>query len=155
MMKWKDRTSTDIFKINPRTGNIRQNIQWLSSQALYVFLLHHPLNGLGNGNLCSLQEVMHASDPAMEKYKNVCEDFPNLEILTKSSTPGEIQLTFRHATVGNNSLGESVQDFALVGDLGSPSIISFNFEIAFSPDGEKICLPIVEVLLCAVAGDLA
>ena len=75
-------------------------------------------------------------------------------ILTKSSTPGEVQLTFGDVTVGNKSLGESVQAFALVGGLGSPSIISFNLKMAFAPDREKIRLPIAEVLLCAV-GDLA
>ena len=42
---------------------------------------------------------MHASEPAAEKYKRVCEDFPNLAILTKSATPGKIQVTFGHATV--------------------------------------------------------
>ena len=119
-----------------------------------AFLLHHPLNGLGNENLRSVQEAMRASDPSTEKYKNVCEDFPNLGILTKSSTPGKIQLTFGHATVRNKSLGESVQDFALAGDLNSPSVISFNIEIAFAPDGEKIRLPIAEVLLRAAASDL-
>ena len=127
----------------------------ISFHALSAFLLHHPLNGLGNANLHSVQEAMRASDPGTEKYKNVCEDFPNLGILTKSSTPGEVQLTFGHATVGNKSLEESIQDFALAGDLGSPSIISFNLEIAFAPEVEKIRLPITEVLLRAAAGDLA
>ena len=45
--------------------------------------------------------------------------------------------------------------FALMGNLSSPSVISFNIEIAFATDGEKIRLPITEVLLRAVAGDLA
>ena len=69
-----------------------------------AFLLHHPLNGLGNANLRSLQEAMRASEPDTEKYKNVCENFPNLGILTKSSTPGKVQLTFGYTTVGNKSL---------------------------------------------------
>ena len=46
-------------------------------------------------------------------------------------------------------------DFALAGDLSSPSVIPFNIEIAFATDGEKICLPSAEVLLRAAAGDLA
>ena len=66
----------------------------------------------------------------------------------KSSMPGEVQLTFVHAVFGNKSLEESVQAFTLVGNLGSPSIIFFNLEIAFATDGEKISLPIAEVLLC-------
>ena len=96
-----------------------------------------------------------ASEPATEKYKKVCEDFPNLGILTKIFTPGEVQLTFGHSIVGNKSLGESIHAFALAGNLGSPPVISFNLEITFAPEGEKIGLPITEVLLCAAAGDLA
>ena len=84
---------------------------------------------------------MRASKPAAENFKNVCEDFPNIGILTKSSTPGEIQLTFGYAAVGNKSLGESVVAFSLTGDLSSPSVISFNIKIAFAADGEKIRLP--------------
>ena len=127
----------------------------ISSHTLSAFLLHHPLNGLGNANLRSVQEAMRASEQATKKYKNVCEDFPNLGILTKSSTPGKVQLTFGHATVSNKSLGESIQAFALGGDLGSPSVISFNLEIEFAPDGEEIRLPITEDLLRAAAGNLA
>ena len=76
----------------------------ISSHGLSACLLHHPLNGIGNENFRSVQEAMRASEPATEKYKNVCEEFPNLGILTKSSTLGEVQLTFGHATVGNKSL---------------------------------------------------
>ena len=120
-----------------------------------MFILHHQLNVLGNENLLLVQEVMRASYPAADKYKNVCEDFTNLGILTESSTPEEIQLPFGHAAVGKKSLGESVVAFALAGDLGSPSVISFNIEIAFATDREKIRLPIAEVLLRADGGDLA
>ena len=127
----------------------------ISSNALSVFLLHHPLNGLENENIRSVQEVMRVSEPAADQYKNVCEDFLNLGILTKSSTPGDIQLTFGHAAVGNKSLGESIVVFAITGDLGSPSVISFNLEIAFATDCEKIFLLIAEVLLCAGMGNLA
>ena len=42
----------------------------------------------------------------------------------------------------------------LAGNLGSPSVISFNLEIDFAPNREKIRLPIVEVLLRAAAGNL-
>ena len=127
----------------------------ISTNDLFVFLLHHHLNGLGNENLCLVQEVMHASKLTADTYKNVCKNFPNFCILTKSSTPGEIQLTFGHAAVGNNSLGESVVVIALMGDLGLPSVIYFNIDIAFTTDGEKIRLLIIEVLLHAAAGDLA
>ena len=118
----------------------------ISSHALSAFLLDHPLNGLGNSNLRSVQEVVRASKPATEKFKDICTDFPNLALLTKSSTPGEIQITFGNSTVGNKSLGETLQAFALAGNRASPSVIYFNLEIAFSPEGEKIRLPITEGL---------
>ena len=120
-----------------------------------MFLLHHHINGIGNKNLCSVQEVMHTSEQAADKFKKICEDFPNLAILTKSSTLGEMQLTFGHAAVGNKSFRESVVAFALAGNLSSPSVISLKIEIAFDADGNKIRLPIVEVLLHTDDGDLA
>ena len=61
---------------------------------------------------------------------------------------------FDHATVGNNSLGESVVDFSLVGDLSPPSIVSIKTDIAFAADNDKISLLIEEALLRATAGDL-
>ena len=81
----------------------------VSSHALSAFLLDHPLNRLGNSNLWSIQEVIQASKPGTEKFKDICTDFPNLAILTKSSTPGKIQLTFGHSTFGNKSLGGTLQ----------------------------------------------
>ena len=48
---------------------------------------------------------MRANEQDSEKYKKVCEDFPNFAILTKSATPGEVQLMFGHATIGNKSFG--------------------------------------------------
>ena len=98
----------------------------ISTNALSVFLLHHHLNGIGNKNKRSVQEVMCARELAADKFKKFCEDFPNLAILTKSSTPGEIQFTFGHTAVGNKSLGEYVVAFALAGNLRSPSVILFN-----------------------------
>ena len=64
-------------------------------------------------------------------------------------------MKFVHASVGNKPLGESVVVFALAGSLNSPSVVSINMDIAFATDGEKIHLPITEVLLCDAAGDLA
>ena len=97
---------------------------------------------------------MRAIEPAADKFNRVCEDFPNLAILPKSSTPGKIKLTFGHAAVGNKSLGKYVVDFALAGDLSSPSVIYFKIKIAFAADGDKIRIHITEVLLCAANGDL-
>ena len=89
-----------------------------------MFFLHSHLNRLRNKNLRSIQDVMRMREPAVKKFKRVCKDFPNLSILTKSSTPGETQLTFGHSAVGNKSLGESVMAFALAGDLSLPYVIS-------------------------------
>ena len=127
----------------------------ISTNALSLFLVHRHPKGIGKNNLRLVQEVMRAIELDTDKFKKVCEDFPNLAILTKSSTPGDIQLTFGHAAVSNKSLGESVVDFCLAGDLSSPSVILFNIEIAFAADGDNIRLPIAEVLLCAAAGNLA
>ena len=127
----------------------------ISTNALSVFILHHHLNGIGNKNLRLVQDVMRASEPAADKFKRVYEDFTNLAILTKSSTPGNIQLTLGHVAVGNKSLGEYVVALALAGDLSSPSVISFNIDIVFAADGHNIRLPIAEVLFRAAAGDLA
>ena len=87
----------------------------ISTKTLYVFILHHHLNGLRKNNLRSIQYVMRASNPAAEKYKRVCKYLPNITILTNSAISGKIQLTFRHAAVGKKSLGEYVVAFALTG----------------------------------------
>ena len=57
----------------------------ISTNALSVFILRHHLNGLGNKNTRSIQEIICASEPSTKKYKKGCEDFPNLAILTKSA----------------------------------------------------------------------
>ena len=89
----------------------------ISTNALSILILHHHINGIGNNNLCSIQDVMRASELSTEKYKRVCKDFPNFSIFTKSVMPGKIQLMFVHMAVGKKSLGESVVDFALAGNL--------------------------------------
>ena len=45
--------------------------------------------------------------------------------------------------------------FSLAVNLSSPSVISFNVDITFAADGDKIHLLISEVLLRAAASDLA
>ena len=76
----------------------------LSSKALSTFILHNNINVLYDNNLCLIQDIMCKSETASEKFKCVCKDLPNLAILKKSTTPGEVQLTFVHASVGNKSL---------------------------------------------------
>ena len=98
----------------------------LSTNALSVFILHHHQNGICNKNIRSIQDIMRASKPDAEKYKNVCDDFPNIAILIKSATPVKVRLLFVNTTVGNKSLGESVVEFALAGNLDSPSVVLIN-----------------------------
>ena len=86
----------------------------ISTKALSMFILHQCQNGVCNKNLRSIQELMRTSDPANKKFKYVCEDFPNFSILAESATPGDIQLTFAHASIGNKSLGGSVTEFSLI-----------------------------------------
>ena len=86
---------------------------------------------------------MRASELAAKKYKKVCEDLPNLAVLTRSATPNKVQLTFSHATVGNKSLGESIVAFYLAEVLISPSMVSIKMDIAFASDGDKLRLPIM------------
>ena len=95
----------------------------LSTNTLSVFIPHNHQSGLCNKSLCSIQYIMPASEMDAEKYKKVCDNFPNLAILTKSATPGEVQLTFAHVAVGNKPLGESVVAFSQAGNIDSPSVI--------------------------------
>ena len=98
---------------------------------------------------------MRLIKPSAKKFKRVYEDFPNLAILTKSATPGKIELTFIQTAVLNKSLGESVVAFVLAVNLSSPSVIHLEIKIAFCADRDKIRLPIAGVLLRATFGVLA
>ena len=60
----------------------------LSTNAFFVLILHHHQNVIYNNNLCSIQDIMRASEPASKKYKKGCDDFPNLAIIIKSAIPG-------------------------------------------------------------------
>ena len=104
------------LKKNQDTGNI-MNLKMISTDALSVFIFHHHQNIICNNNLRSIQDIMRKNKTAFKKYKKVCDDYPNLAILNKSATPGEVQLTFTHASVGKKSLGGSVAAFALAGSL--------------------------------------
>ena len=98
---------------------------------------------------------MHTSEPTNEKFKCVCEDLPNMVILTRSTTPREEKMTFMHASVGNKSPGESVTPFTLVGSLEAPALVSINADIAFAYASNNIWLPVTEVLLLAAISNLA
>ena len=57
--------------------------------------------------------MMRSDEPAGAKFKHVRADFPNIALLNKSATLGNIQLTSCHASVGNNSLGETATALSL------------------------------------------
>ena len=74
---------------------------------------------------------MHLDDPFGSKFKRVYMDLPNLEVLTKRAIPGDIQVTYAHASVGNKFLKKTVTDFALSGYLEAPTVDSIDIECAF------------------------
>ena len=51
------------------------------------------------------------------KFKCVCADFPNIVLLTKSATPGNIQVTFGHVSAKNKYFRETTTTFALAVSL--------------------------------------
>ena len=57
--------------------------------------------------------------------------------------------------VGKKILGENVTAFALAGYLESLTVLYIDAKRGFAVSGDKIRLPITEVLLCAIVGDLA
>ena len=122
---------------------------------LLLFILNNNQNRACNLNLCLIQYLMCSYKPAGANFKRVCVDFPNITLLTKSTTPGNIQANFGRASFGNKSLGSTFTTFTLVGSLESSTVVSIDAERAFTISGDKIRLPAMEVLLCAVIGDLA
>ena len=98
---------------------------------------------------------MHSDDPDISKSKRVRTDFYNLVLLTKSTTPGEVQATYAHVSIGNKPLGKKVTTFALAGSPKTPTMVSINIERAFAEDSKKICPARMEVLFCAATGELA
>ena len=124
------------------------------SNALSIFLLDYDQNGVCNRNLQLIQDIMRSDEPDRTNFKCVCACFPNPVLLIKSATPGDIQDTFGHASIGNKSLGETVTAFALAGSLESPMVVSIDADITFSSTGEKIRLPVMKVLLRAAVDNL-
>ena len=125
----------------------------ISTNALSIYILQHDQNEISDQNICSIQDAMRSDKPASSKFKRVSTDFPNLAVLTKSATPGEIQEMYAHTSVGNNTLGKIVTAFALARSFEATTMILINIERAFAGDGEKICLPKTEVLLHAAADE--
>ena len=127
----------------------------INSNALSLFLLNHDQNGVFNHNLRSIQYLMRSDEPNGTKFKHVHADSTNIALLTKRATPGNIQVTFDHAPVGNKYFGETVTAFDITLSLESPVVVSINTKRAFDSAGEHIRLPVTEVLLCAAVGNIA
>ena len=114
---------------------------------LSIYTLQHKQNKICENNLRLIQEAMRLDDLAGSKFKRISTDFPNLEILSKSVTPGEIQATYLHTSVGNKSLGKTVTALALSGSLKMPTVVLIDIKRALAGDGEKIGLTATEVFL--------
>ena len=124
------------------------------TNALSLFLLEYDQNGVFNRNLCSIQYLVRLYDPAVSKFKRVCADLPNLALLTKSVTPGGDQVTYTHASVGNDPLGEAMTNFALAGLLEALTVTTIDTEHSFAGAKDKIHLPTTKVLLHSAVGGL-
>ena len=72
---------------------------------LLLFLLEHDQNGVYDCNLRFIRESMRLDELAVSKFKLEGVDLPNIVILTKSTTPGEVQVIYAHASTDNKSLG--------------------------------------------------
>ena len=84
---------------------------------------------------------MRSDNSAGSKFNRVCTDFPNISVLPKSATPGDIQVMYAHESVGNKFLGKTVTDFTLSESIEVPTVISIDTKSAFVRDCENICLP--------------
>ena len=127
----------------------------ISTYALSLFLFKHDQKEVCDRNLYSIQESMRLYKMAAHKFKQVCADFPNLALPTNSVKPGEVQVMYSHASVGNKSLGEIVTTFVLEVLLEAPTVVTINAEHNFSGAVYQIPLPITKLLLHAAIGDLS
>ena len=107
----------------------------LSANVLSIYIIQHEQNKIFEQNIRSIQEAMRSEKPTGSKFKRVSTDFLNLVMLTKSATPGEIQATYAHASVGNKSLGDTVTAFSLARSLEAPTVASIDIKRAFASDG--------------------
>ena len=127
----------------------------ISTNTLSIYILQQDQNDICDQNICSIQDAMRSDKPAGSKSKQVYTDLPNLEVLTNIATPGDIQVMYLHAYVGNKSLDETVTAFALAESLEAPTVVLIDIERSFAGDSERILLLTMEVLLRAAASELA
>ena len=57
---------------------------------LSIYILQHKQNNIFEQNLRSIQDSIRSDKLTGSKSKRVGTDFPNLAVLTKSTTPGDI-----------------------------------------------------------------
>ena len=126
----------------------------INSNALYLFLIGYDQNIVYNQNLRLIQELMCTDEPDDIKFKHVFADSPNLTILTKSATQGKVQMTFCHAIIGNNYLGETVTAFTLTGSSESSTFVTTDNKRTFNITSNNIYLSITEILICAAVSNL-
>ena len=126
----------------------------ISTNALSIYILQHKKREICEQNICLIQESMRSDRPSGSKFKRISTYFPNLSILTKSATHGDIQAMYVNVSVGNKYLGKTITAFALAGSLEAPTVVSIDIECAFSSNGKKIRLLTTEVLLHAAADKL-
>ena len=130
-------------------SNILQVNKIISNNALSIYIIQHEQNKIYEQNIHLIQDAMLSEKPSGSKFKTVRIDFPNLGVLTKSATSGEIQEMYAHASIGNKYIGKTVTAYAMVGYLEAPTMVSIKIEHSFAGSGNKFRLPTMEVLLCA------
>ena len=76
-------------------------------------------------------------------------------LLTKINTTREVQVTYVHTSVGNKSLGKTVNSFALVVSLKALNVVVIDTEQALNSADDNIRLPTTNVLIHAADGDIS
>ena len=70
-------------------------------------------------------------------------------------TPGSFQVNYGHTLIGDKSLRETVTTFDLAGSLKAQTVVSINYECAFTGACKNICLLITEFLFRAAVGNFS
>ena len=113
----------------------------ISTYALSLLLLKNDQNRVYETNLRLIQELMRSDEPSVAKFKLVYADLPNLALLTKSATPGEVQVTYAHESIGNKSLGKNVTSFALVELLEALNVVQLKLSAHLQAPGTRSVFP--------------
>ena len=120
---------------------------------LYSYL-HMTRTYFWNYNLHFILELINLDELSISKFKCICVDFSNLEILTKRTIAGEIQMTFAQMVFWNKYLRGTVTIFTLSDSPESLMLVSLSINRAFKRSVKNICLPTMEVILHAAVWNL-